>query len=126
VLETFPDPADHVAWVVNGSPAAGEVYGAQGRTSQSDGYGPMPGFGDALSEEEIAAVVRYERVTHGGESAEAGSPAAEAEAEGGNVGGGGAEDTGDDAAPTESGGETDNPNENPTDAGSGTGGTPGA
>lgn len=82
VIETFPDRADHIAWVVNGSPAAGTPYGAPGRAggqrlSQSDGYAAMPAFGESLSEEDIAAVVRYEREVLGGEE-----PGAEGAAEG--------------------------------------------
>ena len=110
VLTVFPDPAAHVAWVVNGSPPAGEPYG-EGRVSQSDGYGPMPGFGNSLSEEEIAAVVRYERVEFGGEDPAAneasGDPAADAESEGGNVGGGGESGNADNAAPTSEGEESE-------------------
>ena len=72
VLKTFPDPADHLAWVHNGSPAAGTPYGdpkREGgqRISQSGGYGQMPKFKDKLTEEQIAAVVHYERVEFGGE-----------------------------------------------------------
>lgn len=110
VLTVFPDPAAHVAWVVEGSPAAGEPYG-EGRVSQSDGYGPMPGFGNSLSEEEIAAVVRYERVEFGGEDPAANEaseePAADAESEGGNVGGGGESGNPDDASPTGAGEESE-------------------
>lgn len=110
VLTVFPDAAQHIAWVENGSPAAGEPYG-EGRVSQSDGYGPMPGFADSLSPEEIEAVVRWERVEYGGASDEAieasDEPAEDAETQGGEVGGGGTSDSGDDAAPTEAGGESD-------------------
>ncbi len=116
VLLTFPDPAEHIAWVVNGSPAAGTPYGNPERpggqhiSSETSG-GAMPAFGDSLTEEEILAVVRYEREILGGETESAlaageggaggegaptapdeggegsgGAPAGEAEAEGGDVG----------------------------------------
>ncbi|MDP9006857.1 MAG: cytochrome c [Actinomycetota bacterium] len=105
VLATFPDPAEHIAWVVNGSPAAGTPYGNPDRpggqhiSSETSG-GPMPPFGDLLTEEEILAVVRYEREILGGEteSALAGgqggesageAPASEAQSEGGDDSAGG-------------------------------------
>jgi mono/diheme cytochrome c family protein len=80
LLLTFPDAADHIAWVQNGSPAAGTPYGAADRPggqriAQSGGFSAMPGFADSLSEEEIAAVVRYERVEFGGEDPAAGAAA---------------------------------------------------
>jgi mono/diheme cytochrome c family protein len=100
VLLTFPDPADHLAWVMEGSPAAGTPYGnperpgGQHLSSETSG-GPMPAFGDSLTEEEILAVVRYEREILGGETepalasgeVPAGDEPAEAESEGGEVGG---------------------------------------
>jgi mono/diheme cytochrome c family protein len=106
VLLTFPEPEDHLAWVTNGSPEAGTPYGdperpGGQRVSQSEGFGAMPAFGpegtDPLTEEEIVAVVRYEReilsgetesalAAQQGEGTEAGN---EAESEGGDTGGGG-------------------------------------
>lgn len=85
VLATFPDRADHISWVENGSPEAGTPYGdpEQGRISQQ-GFPAMPGFKDTLSPEEIAAVVRYERERFGGEEP---TPATGEETEGGDVGG---------------------------------------
>ncbi len=84
--------------------------GGQHISSETSG-GAMPAFGDSLTEEEILAVVRYEREILGGETESAlaageggaggegaptapdeggegsgGAPAAEAEAEGGDVG----------------------------------------
>ena len=105
VLLTFPDPAEHIAWVQNGSPPAGTPYGNPDRpggahiSSETSG-GPMPAFGDLLTEEEILAVVRYEREILGGESesALAGGeggvpagevPAEEAQSEGGETSAGG-------------------------------------
>jgi mono/diheme cytochrome c family protein len=70
VVEVFPDAADHVAWIENGSPEAGTPYGdpGKGRISGSDGYTtPMPGFKDDLTAEQIAAVAYYERVEFGGQ-----------------------------------------------------------
>jgi mono/diheme cytochrome c family protein len=70
VTSVFPDVADHVAWIENGSPGAGTPYGdeAVGRVSGSDGYTtPMPGFKDDLTAEQIAAVAYYERVEFGGQ-----------------------------------------------------------
>ena len=71
VLLTFPNKADHLAWVHNGSPAAGTPYGAADRpggqhVSQTGGFGAMPAFAGTLTDEEIAAVVRYEREVLGG------------------------------------------------------------
>jgi len=118
VVLTFPDPADHIAWVTNGSPAAGTPYGAAdregGQHMSQDDWGPMPAFGpdaaDPLTEEEIVAVVRYEREVLSGEEeavlAEAGaegveSPTAEAGTEGGDVGGEGGSGESSDASPGE-------------------------
>src|SRR5947209_11841889 len=77
ILKTFPDVKDHIAWVENGSPAAGTPYGdpkrpGGQRIAGSNGFTTkMPGFKGTLSAEEIAAVVRYERVTFSGEAASA-------------------------------------------------------
>lgn len=58
VKQTFPNEADHVAWVKTGSkPTQGQPYGNSGRVST----GGMPGFEGALSQQEIEAVVKYER-----------------------------------------------------------------
>jgi mono/diheme cytochrome c family protein len=70
VVSVFPDEADHIAWIENGSPAPGTPYGdpAVGRTSGSGGFTtPMPGFKDDLTAEQIAAVAYYERVEFGGQ-----------------------------------------------------------
>lgn len=57
-VQTFPDEAAHLEWVTNGSQSfAGEPYGATGKIAT----GGMPGFGETLTEEEIQAVVTYER-----------------------------------------------------------------
>ncbi len=72
VLATFPNPAQHVDWIANGSPVKGTPYGDPNRPggqriSQGDGFGPMPPFASQLSAEEINAVVRYEREVLSGE-----------------------------------------------------------
>jgi mono/diheme cytochrome c family protein len=98
VLLTFPDPADHIAWVEGGSESvgAGNPYGDPNRPggqhiAEETAGGPMPAFGDVLSEDEIVAVVRYEREVLSGETesalasaeGEGATPAAEAQSEGG-------------------------------------------
>lgn len=58
--KTFPEFSAHVQWVEEGSlTKKGDAYGEEGRVAT----GGMPGFGQQLSVEEIAAVVCYERVT---------------------------------------------------------------
>jgi mono/diheme cytochrome c family protein len=72
VMQVFPNKADHLAWVHNGSPAPGTPYGSPDlkggqRKAGTDGYTTkMPAFKDSLDEAQIAAVVRYERETFGG------------------------------------------------------------
>ena len=61
VLETWPDALDHMMWVRLGDVGwPGDTYGA---TEKPKGTG-MPAFD--LSDEELAQVVLYERVTFGG------------------------------------------------------------
>ncbi|MXZ84173.1 MAG: c-type cytochrome [Acidimicrobiia bacterium] len=62
VLAAFNDWRNHVIWVVNGSPPAGQVYNDQGEISTAG----MPSNGDKLSAREILAVVYFERVELGG------------------------------------------------------------
>ncbi|MGH9177751.1 MAG: c-type cytochrome, partial [Acidimicrobiales bacterium] len=59
---TFPDEADHVSWVRTGSASfRGQPYGSPDRPGgQRTATGGMPGFAN-LSDEEIEAVVLYER-----------------------------------------------------------------
>ena len=59
---TFPEEADHVSWIKTGSaPFRGQPYGAEDRPGgQRTATGGMPGF-PGLSDEEIEAVVLYER-----------------------------------------------------------------
>jgi mono/diheme cytochrome c family protein len=60
---TFPDEADHAEWIRTGSgPFAGQPYGDPDRPGGQRGpaTGAMPGFAN-LSDEEIEAVVLYER-----------------------------------------------------------------
>jgi len=55
---SFPDEEQHIDWVKTGSgPNVGQPYNARGRISA----GGMPGFAGQLSDEEIEAVVLYER-----------------------------------------------------------------
>lgn len=55
---SFPEEKDQVAWVKSGStPKVGQAYNARGRIA----VGGMPGFASTLSDEEIEAVVLYER-----------------------------------------------------------------
>jgi mono/diheme cytochrome c family protein len=71
VLVTFPAGScaaedGHIAWVSLGSSGWPEpTYGAPAKPV--GGVGAMPPFGEALTEEELAAVVLYERVAFGGE-----------------------------------------------------------
>ena len=61
--KTFPEEADHISWVKTGSgPFRGQNYGAEDREGGQRGpaTGGMPAF-SSLSEEEVAAVVLYER-----------------------------------------------------------------
>lgn len=51
----FPDEADHLAFVINGS-VNGQLYGVNGI-----GRGWMPGFGTVLSEEDLMLIVKFER-----------------------------------------------------------------
>jgi len=69
VLLTFPKIEDHLNWVHNGSPAKGTPYGDPNRPGgqhvSQDNWGAMPPFSQAnggpLTDEQICAVVRYER-----------------------------------------------------------------
>ncbi|MEA3020511.1 MAG: hypothetical protein QOI47_2035 [Actinomycetota bacterium] len=66
-LLTFPNIADHLSWVFNGSPAKGTPYGDPNRPGgqhiSQDKWGAMPAFGKlgVLTKDQILAVVRYER-----------------------------------------------------------------
>jgi len=68
VLLTFPDVASHVAWVANGSPAAGVAYGNPDRPGGQRVSGAlgsqMPAFA-SLGGLEVLEVTLYNRVTHG-------------------------------------------------------------
>lgn len=55
VLVQFPDEEDHIDFVTNGR-EFGEQYGRQGKAS-----GRMPYFAQILTEEQIAAIIDYER-----------------------------------------------------------------
>ena len=61
---TFPEAAEHVAFVKSGSaPFKGQPYGDPDREggARIAETGQMPAFGGSLSDEEIEAVVAYER-----------------------------------------------------------------
>lgn len=64
VLNSFVDWRNHVIWVVNGSPPAGQVYNDKGDISTAG----MPSNGDKLTAREILAVTYFERVELGGAS----------------------------------------------------------
>jgi mono/diheme cytochrome c family protein len=69
VLATFPDPADHIWWIVNGSAAVapGDTYGSADRPGGARvSKGGMPGWAGTMTAREILAVTYYERITHGG------------------------------------------------------------
>ncbi len=58
VLLDFPDEKDQQAWVKGGSAAKiGQAYNARGRVAA----GGMPAFGGQLTDDQIKAVVKYER-----------------------------------------------------------------
>lgn len=67
IIETFPDWADHIEWVVKGT----EGYQAEGRAiygadKEVGGSGNlMPAFGEKLSAKDLMAVIFYERIEHG-------------------------------------------------------------
>jgi mono/diheme cytochrome c family protein len=67
VLKTFPNEADHVKWVQEGSQTKpkGTVYGDPNREggAHTVQQQAMPGFAGTLSPEELSAVVLYERET---------------------------------------------------------------
>lgn len=61
---TFPNQEDHVAWIQNGSgPTRGQGYGDPARPGgqRMATTGNMPAFSGTLTEEQIQAVVVYER-----------------------------------------------------------------
>lgn len=61
---TFPNEADHIAWVKDGSaPVSGQKYGDPNRPGGQAGpsTGGMPAFGGQLSDAEIQMIVKYER-----------------------------------------------------------------
>lgn len=65
VMTVFSSCQDHIEWVTLGA----DGFRAQGRQTYGDTQRPvsaMPAFGGRLSEEQIAAVVAFERVRFGG------------------------------------------------------------
>ena len=67
VVETFPSCDDQLQWVTLGSERwrdeIGDAYGA----AEKSVVGGMPENGERLTDEEIAAVVVFERVRYGGQ-----------------------------------------------------------
>lgn len=59
VIGTFPDPVDHVRWVILGSNGGAALYAAAGKQS----VGGMPAFGETLSLTRIVEIVLHERKT---------------------------------------------------------------
>ena len=72
VLSTFAACTDHIEWVSLGTTgfqdAGRTTYGDSGTAVGSGGQ--MPSFQDTLTEDQIAAVVFYERVVFGGQDVE--------------------------------------------------------
>ncbi len=66
VAETFPSCDQHIQWVALGSIGWSQEVGATYGANNTPVAGGMPGFAEPLTEDEIAAVVLYERVTFGG------------------------------------------------------------
>lgn len=64
IVQTFPNPVDHVRWVILGSTEGADVYTAAGKSVK----GGMPGFGATMSLKEIVQVVLYERQILGGQT----------------------------------------------------------
>jgi mono/diheme cytochrome c family protein len=58
LLEDFPDAASQIEFVTKGSQAFPDGWGAKKRKPSANA---MPAFGNTLSQEEIEAVVKYER-----------------------------------------------------------------
>jgi mono/diheme cytochrome c family protein len=70
VHDTFPNVADQVWWVTNGSKAVstGSPYGSPTRPGgQRVSVGGMPDWGNGLTAQQLLSVVYYERVHFGGE-----------------------------------------------------------
>jgi hypothetical protein len=77
VLATFPNAADHVWWVINGSAGVGvgSPYGNPDRPGgQHVAAGGMASWAATLSAKDLLSVVYYERIRLGGstEAAEVG------------------------------------------------------
>jgi mono/diheme cytochrome c family protein len=67
VLQTFSSCTDHIAWVTTGSNNWPDpTYGDTKKPVLGYSGAAMPGFGGTLTDQEIAAVVLYERVAFGG------------------------------------------------------------
>ena len=68
VLVQWPDYRDQIMWIKLGSEQWYEISGEKvyGANDTPTSNSPMPGWGDALTDEQIAEVVLYERTAFGG------------------------------------------------------------
>ena len=67
VVKTWPKTADHVSWVqTGGTPYVGKTYGATNHPVPANNI--MPAFKGTLTDDQIAQVVCYERVSMGNEA----------------------------------------------------------
>lgn len=117
VLNTFSACTDQIEWVTLGSSG----FQAEGRSTYGDTdkavNGGMPAFGGSLSEEQLAAVVAFERVRHGGGSSEEVlADCALVEGEEGEEGEGGESDSSEEGADDGAGGEETTDTTAPTEA----------
>ena len=70
LYSTFPTCREHVKWVQLGSSGWQSEIGSEYGSSNKISIGGMPAFQGKLSDEEIRAVVAFERVVFGGEATE--------------------------------------------------------
>ena len=70
LYSTFPTCREHVKWVQLGSSGWQSEVGSEYGSSNKISIGGMPSFQGKLSDEEIRAVVAFERVVFGGEATE--------------------------------------------------------
>jgi len=62
VIKTYPNPVDHVRWVILGSAGGADLYAKAGKQAK----GGMPAFAETQTLEQIVAVVLHERSTLSG------------------------------------------------------------
>ncbi len=70
LYSTFPTCREHVKWIQLGSSGWQSEVGSEYGSSNKISIGGMPAFQGKLSDEEIRAVVAFERVVFGGEATE--------------------------------------------------------